>query len=211
MEPDPCKIYYCYKATNNVNGKMYIGFAGDPQQRWREHKRDAATGRGFAFHAAIRKYGWEHFQFEVICCGKNKKEMLEYVEPALIEQYNSSISKQGYNMCRSMKGGTVSLDINPLIGKPRSEETKRKISETKHKFPYHHTEEVKIKMRHPTPSKSNSKSLWWRITNQDGETIEVKNLEAFRRQHSIKSHRFAEGKMCNGYFAMRRDNVSRTP
>jgi len=95
-----CKIYYCYKAINKSNGKVYIGFASDPSQRCREHRRDAEKGKGFALAAAIRKYGWNAFEFEVICCGRDKHEMLEYVEPALIEQYQSRVNQNGYNVTR---------------------------------------------------------------------------------------------------------------
>jgi group I intron endonuclease len=130
MEQDPCKIYYCYKATNDVNGKTYIGFAGDPLQRWREHKRDAEKGRGYIFHEAIRKYGWDHFQFEVICCGKDKQVMLEYVEPILIDQYHSSIGEHGYNIHRKVLGASFS-------NKSRSLETRRKMSEAQRGRPAH--------------------------------------------------------------------------
>lgn len=106
MEQKPCKIYYCYKATNKDNGKVYIGFASDPQMRWREHKRDAEKGRGYIFHDAIRKHGWDAFEFEVICCGTDKKTMLEQVEPTLIEQYHSSIGQNGYNMHRKVMGAS---------------------------------------------------------------------------------------------------------
>jgi len=124
---EQCKIYYCYKATNDVNGKVYIGFATDPQQRWREHKRDAESGRGYIFHDAIRKHGWEHFQFEIICCGRDKQSMLEHVEPALIEQYQSSIGKNGYNMHRKVMGASSrNLDARKKRG-PLSKEHKQKI------------------------------------------------------------------------------------
>jgi group I intron endonuclease len=309
MKQESCKIYYCYKATNKDNGKVYIGFAADPKTRWRNHKRDAETGRGYVFHQAIRKHGWENFEFEVICCGKDKLAMLEYVEPALIEQYHSNIGQNGYNMHRKVMGASsrvpdvrkkrgpltdeqkAKLSIalkghggytdesrrriseaakrqpkrygkdnpffgkhlstescqkianarrgtkaspetrakmanrvcsqetrlklsessrkikhgcgqnNPLFGIQRSEETKKKIRETKRNHPYRHTEEAKRKMRQPTPSKG--LSFWWQITNQNGETIKVKNLCAFCREHSIKSHRFAEGKVCKGYLAVK--------
>jgi group I intron endonuclease len=104
------QIYYCYRATNTVNRKSYIGFATNPQQRWREHKRDADKGRGYVFHEAIRKHGWNAFEFEVLCCGKDKRAMLEYVEPALIDQYQSSIGKNGYNMHRVVIGASGRKD-----------------------------------------------------------------------------------------------------
>jgi group I intron endonuclease len=144
------KIYYCYKATNIINGKVYIGFATDPHARWRNHKRDAEKGRGYAFHAAIRKHGWDAFQFEVICCGKDKRTMLEEVEPALIEQYQSSIDKNGYNIFRHSFGtyefskktrkkisDATAGNKNPFFGKRHSEETRRLMSSLKKGKPGH--------------------------------------------------------------------------
>ena len=148
-----CKIYYCYKATNQITGKVYIGFASDPRTRWRNHRRDAETGKGFALAAAIRKYGWDVFEFEVICCGRNKREMLEYVEPTLIEQYQSRVNQNGYNVTRggeqfpthnrggSKKGRIVSKESRLRMsvakrgnsngagnkGRKHSEETKQKM------------------------------------------------------------------------------------
>ena len=154
-EIDSCgrKIYYCYSAANLVNGKVYIGFAADPKVRWREHKRDAEKGKGYAFAAAIRKYGWENFQFEVICCGKNKREMLEHVEPALIVQYGSGVPN-GYNIRRTAMiapcflefGKPSSTRIKPGQRlSPATEFKKGTIPPSRKGIP--HTEEVKSRIR----------------------------------------------------------------
>jgi group I intron endonuclease len=163
----PDKIYYCYKATNSDNGKVYIGFATDPQKRWRQHKADALKGKGYAFHRAIRKHGWEAFQFEVICCGADKRAMLDHVEPALIEQYQSSVDKNGYNIFRHSTSNyefskadrqkmsrVVIGDKNPFFGKQHSKETRLLMSERKKgkpswnkgKYGHHCSEETKHKM-----------------------------------------------------------------
>ena len=128
---ETCKIYYCYKATNKVNGKGYIGFATDPLQRWREHKRDAEKGKGFAFADAIRKYGWDAFEFEVICCGWDKREMLEYVEPSLIEQYQSRVNQNGYNVTRGGEKFPSNNKGGSKKGRIFSEEARRKMSAAK--------------------------------------------------------------------------------
>jgi len=117
------KVYYCYKAVNRINGKVYVGFASDPRSRWREHKRDADKGRGYIFHDAIRKHGWGNFHFDVLCCGLDKREMLEYVEPALIEQYNSSIPN-GYNMHRKVIGAS-GRDVDKRIRRKMTDEEKK--------------------------------------------------------------------------------------
>lgn len=116
MTPTPEeKIYYCYKATNDINGKIYIGFSVNPKSRWTKHKSDADNGGGQVFHDAIRKYGWEHFHFEVICCSKNREEMMEHVEPDLIQQYKSLINQNGYNMYRYRPGAQNPYKFIPRV------------------------------------------------------------------------------------------------
>jgi len=121
------KVYYCYKATNRVNNKAYIGFAADPKKRWRQHKAYAIQGKGYAFHEAIRKHGWDAFTFEVVCCGKDKRAMLEHVEPALIDQYESRITQHGYNMHRKVVGASGRTDDRR---RPRTAEEKAASSES---------------------------------------------------------------------------------
>ena len=96
-----------------MNGKVYIGFAADPKKRWSQHKKEAEHGHGYAFHNAIRKYGWNAFDFEVICCGSDRGIMLEYVEPALIEQYQSLTIQNGYNVYRKTPGFNPPSYVNP--------------------------------------------------------------------------------------------------
>jgi len=128
---ETCKIYYCYKATNKINGRVYIGFATDPSQRWREHKRDAEKGKGFAFADAIRKHGWDSFEFEVICCGKNKHDMLKSIEPALIEQYQSRVNQNGYNVTRGGEHLPTNSRGGSKKGRIVSEESKLRMSAAK--------------------------------------------------------------------------------
>lgn len=122
------KVYYCYKATNQVNGKVYIGFATDPEKRWSQHKRDAEQGRGYIFHQAIRKHGWNNFKFEILCCGLDKRSMLEHVEPQLIQQYNSSIP-HGYNMHKKVVGAVGRTPDKRIRRKRYSDEVKAAIGE----------------------------------------------------------------------------------
>jgi group I intron endonuclease len=124
-------VYYCYVIVNAVNGKKYVGFAVNPKQRWREHKWYAANGTGYAIHEAIRKHGVENFTFEVICCGKDKLEMLRDVEPLLIRQHQSHVTEHGYNLKKELSG----VNWNSAYGirdgrfRPRSDETKALISQ----------------------------------------------------------------------------------
>ncbi|MBT2690643.1 helix-turn-helix domain-containing protein [Bacillus sp. ISL-47] len=56
-----------YKATNTVNGKVYIGLTSKSLTRrvW-EHRSKMNSGGYFHFHHALRKYGFEAFTWDVI-------------------------------------------------------------------------------------------------------------------------------------------------
>lgn len=60
-------MYYLYKFTNQVNGRVYYGMTNDVNQRVAVHKSRAKTKvTSNPFHNAIRKYGFENFKFEII-------------------------------------------------------------------------------------------------------------------------------------------------
>lgn len=53
-------IIYCYQSPS---GKYYIGQPSCcPEKRKREHQSAANRGTGYAFHNAIRKYGFDSFK-----------------------------------------------------------------------------------------------------------------------------------------------------
>jgi group I intron endonuclease len=60
------RYWLVYIAVNRVNGKIYIGYAGSLQRRRSAHYNDARRGSPYPFHAAIRKHGWENFEFFVV-------------------------------------------------------------------------------------------------------------------------------------------------
>ena len=107
-----------YKATNKVNGKMYIGqTAQSLNKRISKHINDALNNRyNSYFHRAIRKYGKENFKWEIITeC--NSQEELNKAEVEMIEKYNTFES--GYNLTKGGEG---------QFGFKHSKETKEKMS-----------------------------------------------------------------------------------
>src|SRR4051812_11349941 len=97
--------YYIYKATNLINSKSYIGFTRSLRDRKYQHENSARKGSGFAFHAAIRKYGSENFSWEILYCGWDKRYMLEAIEPGFIEYYDPDlVTGHGYNMRKKVLG-----------------------------------------------------------------------------------------------------------
>ena len=110
-------IYTIYKSVNTKNGKVYIGFDSSWPNRLRVHK-SASKKEDYKFYRAIRKYGWDNFEWSVIYQSKDKQHTLKQMETHFIYEYNSM--KNGYN---STLGG------DGCFGMILSEESKRKISQ----------------------------------------------------------------------------------
>jgi len=89
------RIHYLYRITNKINGKFYIGQTVQPDKRWNQHKNDAAHPT-MIIHHAIKKYGNESFEFEVIAGCKTWDDAND-IETFLVAQYNSLVPN-GYNV-----------------------------------------------------------------------------------------------------------------
>lgn len=84
------------------NNKVYVGITHlKPEYRW-------ANGKGYEhnkyFYRAIQKYGWDNFEHRIIA-DHLTQEQAYYLEKLLIQYYNSTDSKYGYN---SSTGGDKS-------------------------------------------------------------------------------------------------------
>lgn len=89
---------YIYKFTNKINGKSYIGQTiQDPNQRLMEHLSAARTDKkkSHKFYNALRKYGLEGFDFEVIAFGITMNH-LNLLEEWFVQEYDSI--QNGYNL-----------------------------------------------------------------------------------------------------------------
>lgn len=107
-----------YLVTNTVNGMWYVGMTVRPLfRRWREHRQDAKSGRGWALHDAIRRYGAENFEVSVLFEGEDW-EILSSKEQDFIHDLNT-LSPSGYNL-------TLGGEGKP--GRRVSPETRAKIS-----------------------------------------------------------------------------------
>lgn len=132
---------YCIE--NKVNHKRYIGKSNDIQERWRHHVWELNTKRHPNKHllSAWDKYGKNAFEFYVL--EETDMSMIDDCEVKWIKFFNSH--KHGYNMtdggegqlgrCLTEKEKQYLSEINkgalnPNYGKPKSKETKRKMSES---------------------------------------------------------------------------------
>jgi group I intron endonuclease len=127
-----------YKATNIINGKIYIGKTVKAlKSRIAEHKADINRGQIFHFHRALIKYGFDNFKWEILEKANDLDE-LNRLECYYIELFNSRDRLLGYNIAYGGCGG------GNRIGVILSDETKKKISTAKTGISWgNHTEESK--------------------------------------------------------------------
>ena len=92
---------WIYKITNIQNNKIYIGQTIRPvKDRFNRHINDALNNIiDTHFARAIRKYGKENFNIEIIDCAQSQEE-LNKKEQYWIQFYNSV--KEGYNETDAM-------------------------------------------------------------------------------------------------------------
>lgn len=119
-----------YKATNKINGKCYIGQTRHSlEYRKSRHLSCAKRGVKTHFYSAIRKYGEDNFEWEIICSTNDKKRLNE-LETFYITKYDSI--KNGYNMVDG--GDNNVMDIESVKTKHdrvmKSQEVRKKISNT---------------------------------------------------------------------------------
>lgn len=120
-----------YLIKNKTNDKIYIGFTKQPiEKRMSSHKSTAYNKKinsQATLHKAIRKYGWESFEYDVIYESWDDIYCHNIAEQQLIDDYKSlTITNLGYNDCLG-GGGSVYADkkIKEKISK-KAVKTRRK-------------------------------------------------------------------------------------
>lgn len=127
-----------YAHINKINGKIYIGVSrrSNLNLRWK-------NGRGYSynkhFNDAIKKYGWNNFEHEIIA-SKLTEEEASNIEKILIEKFKTTDSAYGYNVASGgyNNRGLVG-SLNPFYGKTpiKAVEASVKARKGKHLSPEH--------------------------------------------------------------------------
>lgn len=105
-----------YKATNIVNGKIYIGKTIRPLKvRIHGHIRASKKGMGY-FQRALRKYGSDAFTWEEIYKSDNEKELFNK-EKEYIALYESNKDGVGYNLTIGGEGASIGLLGSTILRK----------------------------------------------------------------------------------------------
>jgi group I intron endonuclease len=129
------KVFYIYCITNLITNKKYIGKTVDPKRRWKMHQN--CVGGCTALHNSIKKYGKENFAFEII--EKYESEIDAYKNEAIVINKLNTKIPNGYNITDGGIGFVgnkktkehIEKVANAHRGMKRSEETKKRISESK--------------------------------------------------------------------------------
>jgi group I intron endonuclease len=118
-----------YRATNSVNGKVYIGqTVRTLKQRMMSHKQDAFNKHSsLYFHRALRKYGFYSFIWEVIEECPNESLLFER-EIYWIAVYNSTNDEKGYNMSEGGFNPRLKGKRNGMYHRTHTDEVKKRIS-----------------------------------------------------------------------------------
>ena len=105
-----------YKITNLLNGEKYIGYTTRKGQLLNRH-----FGSGIYIRRAIKKYGKENFQKEILCTCKNS-EQTDRLEKLYIKIFNPS-----YNISKGGVGPSGIAPWNKGLHGTYSEQTIEKI------------------------------------------------------------------------------------
>jgi group I intron endonuclease len=113
-----------YKIENLINGKIYIGSTCNFKQRKSDHYKTLRGNKHDNPHLqnAWNKYGEKNFKFEVV-------EYVESIAESLVEREQYWINK--LNVCNRDKGYNILPIAGTTLGRVVSEETKKKLSESK--------------------------------------------------------------------------------
>ena len=204
-----------YKIVNKINGKVYVGSSVHIERRWRKHKSELNTNKHHSqkLQRSYNKYGIDNFVYEIV----------ELVEEGLLiekEQHWMDILdsyNNGYNSDPTADRSIISEETKMKIsennsrhwlGVPKTDEIKKKISETKKGMtsPFKgkkHTDETKKKMSEVKMGKKLSKELiekltkirrenppkntkMWKLTSPDGEVLIELGLGRVGREFGLK-------------------------
>ena len=184
------------------SGHKYIGQTCNLQKRITSHK-NIKNSRCSVFNRAIKKYGFENFDLEILKENLSQEEAHKY-EEYYIKSYNT-ISPNGYNLTSGGLNYTRSTETSQKMSKSKKgikihdETSKQKIRE--YQTGKHRSDETKKKMSY---SKIGENNHWYGkygdkhhsakqyiITFPDGHEELIIGLAAFCRAHDLNGSKLA--------------------
>lgn len=91
---------YCF--TNKINKKKYIGQSISPSEKRRNlhksnHLNENSSEYNSVIHRAMRKYGYENFEYEILANYIDDQDLLNILEIYYIKEFDSQVPN-GYNV-----------------------------------------------------------------------------------------------------------------
>lgn len=168
-----------YQAKNIITGKSYIGqtitkFA----VRKRGHYNKTNNGSNTYFHNALRKHGFENFEWTILVEGKTIDE-LNLLEPEYIEKIGT-LAPDGYNLttggnnCRVTDVVKQKLRLANL-GRKFTKEHKQKLSVT----------QIGKKITNETKQKMSIARLGYKLTDETRQKIRNANQGVLARSAKL--------------------------
>ena len=114
--------YSVYMHTNKINDKKYIGLTNDIKRRW---SRNGGEYKRQCFYSAIKKYGWDNFEHEILFDNLTLEEACEK-EIKMIEYYKTTDKNYGYNISTGGNTGLNDLWNDDAYREKQIEERKRR-------------------------------------------------------------------------------------
>jgi group I intron endonuclease len=130
-------MFYIYKITNKINGKIYIGKTKNVKSRWQKHIWVANNKKyNRPLHNNIRKYGSQNFNIEIIDSYEleidafmaETKHILDYQSNDLTKGMNLTAGGEGPSGMKHSNKTKEHLSI-VCSGWSQSEEAKQKIGQ----------------------------------------------------------------------------------
>ncbi len=117
-----------YTITNSQNGKMYVGFTDNFQERKANHLLELSKNihRNPHLQGAYNKYGKSSIEIEIIEeCSINLLVAMEHYWATILNVHNPDF---GYNIAPT---NPLTRSSRPMLGKKHTKETKEKISKNR--------------------------------------------------------------------------------
>ena len=103
---------YVYKYTHNESGKWYIGSHNGSKPNY--------TGSGLIWRKALKKYGLDSFNKEILYEG----DLYQQEEERILKELDAQADVLSYNMKNEALGGSYPGELNGMYGKVHDAETK---------------------------------------------------------------------------------------
>jgi group I intron endonuclease len=188
-------LFYVYKITNKISGKVYVGKAKDALKRFRIHLKIAKGGKEkyprkfHAIHAAIVKYGIENFSFEISREVETEQEAFTLEKEIILHLKSNNLPT--YNLSDGGEGNS---------GWQHTEEAKRKMSKSRKgkTFSEEHKQALSAAQSGELHSQyGKHQTIEWKENKSKltaKQVKEIKNLlaEGIRQYDIAKSYRVSE-------------------